>query len=83
MVAWGFYPSVFAARAQIRQVGKKSADFRVFSPQRLDMESITRYHTRRRFGPIAHGTKKPKRLYNGRTAAERVNSPLKQGQAAV
>ncbi|KKL23213.1 hypothetical protein LCGC14_2427660, partial [marine sediment metagenome] len=34
------------------------------------MESITRYHTRRRFGPIAHGTKKRKRLYDGRTGAE-------------
>lgn len=35
----------------------------------------------RRFGPIPHGTKKRKRLYNGRTAAERVNSRLKQGLA--
>jgi hypothetical protein len=33
----------------------------------------------RRFGPIAHGTKKRKRLYNGRTATERVNSRLKDG----
>jgi len=33
----------------------------------------------RRFGPVAHGTKKHKRLYNGRTAAERVNSRLKCG----
>jgi IS5 family transposase len=33
----------------------------------------------RRFGPVAHGTKKRKRLYNGRTAAERVNSRLKGG----
>ncbi|MBM4050540.1 MAG: transposase [Planctomycetes bacterium] len=33
----------------------------------------------RRFGPVAHGTKKRKRLYNGRTAAERVNSRIKGG----
>ena len=33
----------------------------------------------RRFGPLAHGSKKRKRLYNGRTAAERVNRRLKRG----
>ena len=33
----------------------------------------------RRFGPIPHGTKKRKRLYNGRTAVQRVNARIKHG----
>ena len=82
MVYWGWEPSRGTQkwRCPAAVYGLPCPDREACSP--TPYGKTVRVHADqdwRRFGPVARGTKKHKRLYNGRTATERVNGRLKHG----
>jgi len=82
MAYWGWEPSRGTQkwRCPAAAYGFSCADRDKCSP--TPYGKTVRVHAEqdwRRFGPVARGTKKHKRLYNGRTATERVNGRLKHG----
>ena len=82
MVYWGWEPSRGTQkwRCPAAVYGLSCPDRDKCSP--TPYGKTVRVHAEqdwRRFGPVARGTKKYKRLYNGRTATERVNGRLKHG----